>query len=101
MKNISNPAFVAKLLIVKETCAKVSLLEKEAQSETFGPFQFMNLIEKFRRLLVVSDLPHDVKNLSNGVFEYNFSEKADVQFDSLHFHELKIPAFLPGAQKRK
>ena len=52
----------------------------------------MNLIEKFRRLLVVSDLPHDVKNLlSNGVFEYNFSEKAVVQFDGLHFHELKIP----------
>ena len=46
LKYITNENFVAKVLIISETYKAISCLEKEAQGEEFGPFQYLGLIER-------------------------------------------------------
>ena len=92
LKHISCPIFVARVMLIKKVYGEISLLEKAAQGETFGPFQYMNLIEKLRKLLKTSKLSKDIESLVNtGIFEYNFNEKLVTEFQGINLRKSGLP----------
>ena len=45
--NLGNPSYIAELLNISNVFFHVSLLEKKAQSETFGIFDYFNVTNEF------------------------------------------------------
>ena len=74
LKYITNESFVAKVMIISDTYKKIALLVKEAQGETFGPFQYFSLIEQLKEAVAPTELSPVVKDLlREGTFDYNNS----------------------------
>ena len=45
--NLGDPSYIAELLNISNVFFHVSLLEKKTQSETFGIFDYFNVINEF------------------------------------------------------
>ena len=77
-KHITSEVFISKLLIICETYKKISVLDKEAQSEVFGPFQYLSLIDRFKEILSVDSLPSSVeKCLDSGVLQIGITDTCE------------------------
>ena len=55
LKHLLDTEFIAKLIAVKDTFAMISSLEKVAQFESFGPFDFFALVKRLEKSLETGD----------------------------------------------
>ena len=63
LRLVTSNTFVSKMLIICENHKRISVLEKEAQLESFGAFQYLSLKDRLMELLSQKTLPDPVQNL--------------------------------------
>ena len=63
LRFVTSNTFVSKMLIICETYKRISVLEKEAQLESLGAFQYLSLKDRLMELLSQKTLPDPVQNL--------------------------------------
>ena len=51
LKNLGSPLFVAEMINIAHVYFEASMLEKKAQSESFGAFDYLEAINKFKESL--------------------------------------------------
>ena len=94
LETIHDPVFIARLFLLDKVFFHIAVLEKEAQSVTFSPFDYVRVKENLRKEL--EQMKHiDVKDIETIVekgeleFEYNYRKKKQV--NHINLNDIKLP----------
>ena len=94
LEKIQDPVFIARVYLLDKVFFHISVLEKDAQSVTFSPFDYVRVKENLRKEL--EQLKHlDVKDIETIVekgeleIQYNFRKKK--QIDHINLNDIKLP----------
>ena len=103
LKTVLGPDLILNLLLVKNFFKAVAVMEKAAQSVTFGPFDYLENLRRMEQLLQ-SDLkiiPKECVNLQEvGVFEMKFISSGKLCAVKVNISEIRMNLELRAIQLR-
>jgi hypothetical protein len=96
LKIISSCDFISRVILITKIYQKISYYEKQAQSISFGPFEYSNLVSDMKASLTdMNYLPEDVKLLLNdNIFKFTTEYDHKKKEISLNLEEItsKLPS---------
>ncbi|CAL4071505.1 unnamed protein product, partial [Meganyctiphanes norvegica] len=91
---IQDSLFIARIILLDKVFYPISVLEKSAQSEDFGPFEYIQIKEDLKRRLEAAKNcdEKEIENIvENGLFEFHYMYRKKKRTVKIDLNEINLP----------